>query len=100
MLNAESIWNIETDSEPELDIRFNEDTPDDDSASDNSTLQNVKKKAAKRKHTSPIKITPGKLMITFGDKTTTINNTRKQVARKHSHVERPNLEAHLNHYGI
>ena len=23
MLNAESIWNIETDSEPELDIRFN-----------------------------------------------------------------------------
>ena len=82
MLNAESIWNIETDSEPELDIRFNEDIPDDESASDNSTLQNVKKKAAKRKHTSPVKITPDKLMITFGDKTTTINNTRKQIARK------------------
>ena len=48
MLNAESIWNIETDSEPELDIRFNEDIPDED----------------------------------FGDKTTTITNTRKQVARK------------------
>ena len=63
-------------------IRFNEDTPDDDSASDNSTLQNVKKKAVNCKYTSPIKITPDKLMITFGDKTTTINNTRKQVARK------------------
>ena len=82
MLNAGSIWNIETDSEPELDIRFNEDIPDDDSASDNSTLQNIKKKTAKRKHTSPIKITPDKLIITFGEKTTTINNTRRQVARK------------------
>ena len=55
MLNAESIWNIETDSEPELDIRFNEELPEDDSASDNSTLQNVRKKAKKRKHISPIK---------------------------------------------
>ena len=82
MLNAESIWNIETDSEPELDIRFNEDTPDEDSASDNSTPQNVKKKAVKRKHTSPIKIIPDKLTLTFGDKTTTITKTKKQVARK------------------
>ena len=82
MLNAESIWNIETDSEPELDIRFNEDTPDEDSVSDNSTLKNVKKKAVKRKHTSPIKIIPDKLTLTFGDKTTTITKTKKQVARK------------------
>ena len=84
MLNAESIWNIETDSEPELDIRFNEDAPDEDSASDNSTLQNVKKKAVKRKHISPIKIIPDKLTLTFGDKTTTITKTKtkKQVARK------------------
>ena len=82
MLKAESIWNIETDSEPELDIRSNEDVPDEDSASDNSTLLNVKKKAVKRKYTSPIKIIPDKLMLTFGDKTTTITNTRKQVARK------------------
>ena len=82
MLNAESICNIETDSEPELDIRFNEDTPDKDSASDNSTLQNVKKKAVKRKHISPIKIIPDKLTLTFGDKTTTITRTKKQVAPK------------------
>ena len=38
LLNAESKWNIETDSEPELDIRFNEEIPEEDSASDNSTL--------------------------------------------------------------
>ena len=82
MLNAESIWNIETGSEPELDIRFNDEIREEDSASDNSTLQNVKRKTMKRKHTSPIKIIPDKLMVTFGDKTTTITNTRKQVARK------------------
>ena len=82
MLNAASIWNVETDSEPELDIRFQENTQDEESASDDATLQNVKRRAAKRKHTSPIKITPDKLMITFGDKTTTITNTKKQVARK------------------
>ena len=82
MLNAESIWIIETDSEPELDIRFNEDIPDEDFASDNATLQNVKKKAVKRKHTSPIKFIPDQQMLTFGVKRTTITNTRKQVARK------------------
>ena len=82
MLTAESIWNIQTDSEPELDIRINEDIPDEDSASDNSTLQNVKKKAVKRKHTSPKQIKPDKLMITFGDKTKTFTNKRKQAARK------------------
>ena len=52
MLNAESIWNIETASEPELDIRFNEDTPDDDSASDNSTLQNGQPEDAKQGETT------------------------------------------------
>ena len=84
MLNAESIWNFETDSEPELDIRFSEDIPDEDFASDNATLQNVKKKAVKRKHTSPIKIIPDKLMLTFGDKTTTITNTTKTSSKKNT----------------
>ena len=81
MLNAKSNWIIETDLEPELDIRFNEEPPEEDLASNNSTLQ---KKATKRKHILPIKITPDKLMVTFGDKTTTITNTRKQEARKTS----------------
>ena len=44
MLNAESIWNLESDSEQELDIKFEEWRSEDDS-SDHSTLQNLKKKA-------------------------------------------------------
>ena len=67
-----------SDSEPELDIRFHEDIQDEESASDDATLQNVKKRAAKRKHTSPIKITPDKLMMTFGDKTTTLTKTKNK----------------------
>ena len=43
-LNAEPIWNIKTNSESELDIRFNNEQPDEDSASDNSILQNVGKR--------------------------------------------------------
>ena len=74
MLKSDTIWNLESDSEPQLDIQFQPSIEEDDS-SDQSTLQNIKKKATKRKNTSPIKITPDKLMITFGDKTTSITNT-------------------------
>ena len=87
MLNPASIWNVETDSEPELDIRFHEDMQEEESASDDATLQNVKKRAAERKHTSPIKITPDKLMITFGDKTTTITNTKKTSSTKNTRTQ-------------
>ena len=81
MLKADTIWNLESDSEPELDIQLHPPIEEEES-SDQSTLQNVKRKAINRKNTSPIKIIPDKLMLTFGDKTTTITNTRKQVARK------------------
>ena len=81
MLKADTIWNLESDSEPKLDIQFQQ-TIDKEDSSDQSTLQNVKKKAIKRKKISPIKIKTDKLMITFGDKTTSISNTRKQVAQK------------------
>ena len=81
MLKPDTIWNLESDSEPELDIQILQPNNEDDS-SDQSTLQNVKRKAIKRKNISPIKIIPDKLMVTFGDKTTTITNTRKQIARK------------------
>ena len=81
MLKAENIWNLESDSEPELDIQFQQ-TIDEEDSSDQSTLQNVKKKAIIRKEYFTKKIIPDKLMITFGDKTTSITNTRKKVARK------------------
>ena len=70
-----------SDSEPDLDIQFQK-AMDEEDSSDQSTLQNIQKKAIKRKNISPTKITPDKLMVTFGDKITTITNTRKQVARK------------------
>ena len=79
MLKADTIWNLESDSEPELDIQFQQ-TIDEEDSLDKSTLQNIKKKAIKPKNISPIKIKPDKLMITFGDKTTSITNTKKQVA--------------------
>ena len=81
MLNAETIWNLESDSETDLNVKFQERTSEDDSC-DHSTLQNMKKRATKPKKISPTKLTPDKLMITFGDKTTTITNTYKQVSSK------------------
>ena len=48
MLKADNIWNLESDSEPELDIQFQQ-TIDKEDSSDQSTLQNVKKKAIKQK---------------------------------------------------
>ena len=81
MLKADTIWNLESDSEPELDIQLHPPIEEEES-SDQSTLQNVKRKAIKRKNISPIKIIPDKLMLTICDKTTTITNTRKQVARR------------------
>ena len=52
MLNAETIGNLESDSQPDLDIQFQQAIDEEDS-SDQSTLQNIKKKAIKRKNTSP-----------------------------------------------
>ena len=48
MLKADTIWNLESDSEPQLDIQFNPAIDEDDS-SDQSTLHNLKKKAIKQK---------------------------------------------------
>ena len=61
MLNAETIWNLESDSEPDLDIQFQQAID----SSDQSTLQNLQKKAIKPKNISPIKIIPDKLMVTW-----------------------------------
>ena len=51
MLNAESIWNLESDLDQELDIRFQEGLSENYS-SDHSTLHNQKKKATKNKKIS------------------------------------------------
>ena len=48
MLKADTIWNLESDSETQLDIKF-QSTIDEDDSSDQYTLHNVKKKAIKQK---------------------------------------------------
>ena len=82
MLNSKSIWKLELDSKPQLDIRFQDEEPGEESASTQSTLQNLRTKSMKRNTISPTEITPYKLMVTFGDKTTTITTRKRQVARK------------------
>ena len=61
MLDQQAMWNF-SDSEPNL-------YPSD-------------KLQRKRKHISPIKITPDILSITLGDKTSLLINKRTKVARK------------------
>ena len=74
MLDQQAMWNF-LDSEPNLDIQYNSDGESD-------TIPLARQIPAKRKQISPIKITPDKLSINFGDKTSVLINKRKQVARK------------------
>ena len=71
-------WNF-SDSEPNLDIQYN---TLENSDEESDTIPLARQIPAKRKQISPIKITPDKLSITFGDKTSVLINKRKQVARK------------------
>ena len=72
------MWNFAA-SKPNLDIQYN--TPEN-SDKESGTIPLARQRQDKRKQISPIKITPDKLSITFGDKTSVLINRRKQVARK------------------
>ena len=61
-LDQKSMWNF-SDSEPNLDIKYN--TPEDSEAESDTTL--ARQMHNKRKQISPIKITPDKPSMTFGD---------------------------------
>ena len=78
MLDQQAMWNF-SDSEPNLDIQYN--TPEN-SAEDSDSIPLARQRQAKRKQIPPIKITPDKLSIVFGDKTSVLINKIKQVARK------------------
>ena len=78
MLDQQTMWNF-LDSEPNLDIQYN--TPEN-SDKESDTIPLARQLSAKRKQISPIKITPDKLSITFGDKIYVLINKREQVARK------------------
>ena len=78
MLDQQAMWNF-SDSEPNLDIQYN--TPENSDA-ESDTIRLAKQRQSKRKQISSIKITPDKLSITSGVKTSVLLNKRKQVARK------------------
>ena len=78
MLDQQAMWNF-SDSEPNLGIQYN--TPKNSDA-ESDTIPLARQRQSKRKQISPIKITPDKLSITFGDTTSALLNKRKQVARK------------------
>ena len=84
VLSPSAIWNMDQDSEPELNVLYKDtvqqqrqhtrnSTPDSDNSENAPLLSPMR---------TPGKIIPSKLEITFGDKTSTLIYGRKQVARK------------------
>ena len=78
MLDQQAMWNF-SDSEPNLDIQYNNPENSDE---ESDTIPLAGQRQAKHKQISPMKITPDNLGITFGDKTSVLINKSKQVARK------------------
>ena len=82
MLSEMAIWNHDSVSDPQVGIQYRSDT-NSDTDSDNQPLANKQPNTTgKRKHISPTRITPDKLSITFGDKTSVLVKTKNQIARK------------------
>ena len=78
-LPREIMWDWDNDSEPELNIEYKAKLQLTPHASDTDDSEN----APLLSHTRvPCKTNPGKLQITFGDKTSTIIYNRKNIARK------------------
>ena len=84
LLSREAVWALDSDSEPEIDIRYKDEEPPqsavpralslDTSDSENAPLLSHTRVSGR--------FTPSKLQITFGDKTSTIIYNKKNVARK------------------
>ena len=84
VLSTAAIWDMEQDSEPELNIQYREEAqkesrPGFNITSESDDSENVPLLSPTR---TPGKIIQSKLEITFGDKTSTLIYGRKQVARK------------------
>ena len=78
------MWDMEQDSEPELNIQYKETTektppPDNTNLTESEDSENAPLLSPTR---IPGKIMPSKLEITFGDKTSTVIYSKKQPARK------------------
>ena len=84
VLSPAAMWDLEQDSEPELNIQYKEGPKkiphrDSNSSNESDDSENAPLISPTR---TPGKIIPSKLEITFGDKTSTIVFNKKQVARK------------------
>ena len=78
------MWDMEQDSEPELNIQYKEGSekvPHRDNIISNESDKSEKAPLLSPTRT-PGKIIPSKLENTFGDKTSTVIYSKKQVARK------------------
>ena len=84
VLPNETVWDLDNDSEPEIDIRYTDEesiqsaipralSPD---TSDSEKAQLLSPKRV------PGRFAPSKLQIMFGDKTSTIIYNKKNIARK------------------
>ena len=82
MLSEAAIWNHEFDTEPQVDIQYRSPTSSDTDSNNQPLANKEPSTSLKRKQISPIRITPDKLSITFGDKTSVLVKTKNQVARK------------------
>ena len=84
VLSPAAIWDMEQDSEPELNVQYREDAkkgkrPEVNIASESDDSENAPLFSPT---CTPGKIIPSKLEVTFGDKTTTLKYGKKQRARK------------------
>ena len=80
VLSPSAIWDMDQDSEPELNVQYKEEakkatTSEDNFPSGSEDSENAPLLSPTR---TPGKITPSKLEVTFGDKTTTVIYGRKQ----------------------
>ena len=93
VLSPAAIWDMDQDSELELNIQYAEATQKEPQTGNNTATERDDSENAPL--LSPTrtqgKITPSKLEITFGDKTSTVIHGRKRIARKTKARKAPEL---------
>ena len=83
VLSLAAIWDMDQDSEPELNVQYREaEQKEPQSGNNTSTESEDSENAPLPSSTTPGKIIPSKLEVIFGDKTSTVIYGRKQLARK------------------
>ena len=77
------MWDFDEDSEPELDIQYKEVEKQNSAQRPITPDSSDSENAPLISHTRVTgRFTPSKLQITFGDKTSTVTNNKKNMVRK------------------